>query len=138
MNLTRWQPFKEIENIFNDFPLSQTSIFGWRSDLPVDVYEEGNNLVAEANIPGIDPEKINLTVEDNHLMLSGSREEEKEQKDKNFYTKEISRTRFERSIPLPYSVNWDKADATYKDGVLKITMPKVKDTTGRKLKIKRQ
>jgi HSP20 family protein len=76
------------------------------------------------SMPGIDPEKVEVTIEGNYLRVVGRREEEKETKNKQFYSKEIHRGSFERAIRLPAAVNEDAVKAEYKDGVLKVTMPK--------------
>jgi len=100
-------------------------------NLAVDVYEEGKNIVAEMQLPGIDPEKVNISVEDGYLVVSGSREEEKEKKEKHYYSKEIRRGSFERAVRLPSAVVADKAEATYENGVLKVTVPKKEEQKGK-------
>src|SRR3989338_1941118 len=119
--LTSWRPFGE--RFFDeDFPVVTLPKLGW--DLAVDVYEKDGNVIAEMNLPGIDPDKIDISVEDDYLRVSGSREEKKETKEEEYYSKEIKRGSFERTVKLSHAVKKDKADATYKDGVLKITIPK--------------
>lgn len=135
MKIIKWNPFNgkslfEDEFLFN-FP---TSKIGW--DLAVDVYEKNGNIIAEMNIPGVEPQKIDISIEGDILRLSGSREEEKETKDKNYYSKEIQRGSFERIIQLPSTVIAEKAEAQYKEGVLKITMPKKANKEGGKVKLK--
>ena len=119
--LMRWRPFGE-QFFERDFPVSTLPKFGW--DLAVDVYEKNGNVIAEMNLPGIDPDKIDISVEDDYLTVSGSREEKKETKEEDYYSKEIKRGSFERTVKLSHAVKKDKADASYKDGVLKITIPK--------------
>ncbi|MBI3590043.1 MAG: Hsp20/alpha crystallin family protein [Candidatus Melainabacteria bacterium] len=121
--LLRWKPFRDLDRFFDaDSPVMALPKFGL--DLAADVYEKNGNVVAEMYLPGIDPEKIDISVEENYLKVSGSREEKKETEEKDYYSKEIRRGSFERTIPLPDAVKKDKADASYKDGVLKITIPK--------------
>src|SRR3989344_3706512 len=130
MQLIKWEPFSEVDRWFEDFPAFSFPKLGF--DMAVDLYEEKGNIVAKMNLPGIDPEKIKVTVEDDILRISGSREEEKEEKDKHYYSKEIRRGSFERAVRLPKSVDSKKIDAAYKDGILEITMPAVqgeKETT---------
>jgi HSP20 family protein len=125
MALIRWEPFRDIDPFFDeDFfsPLKSLSKIGW--DLASDVYEKNGNFVVEMNLPGIDPEKLDISVKDNYLRVSGSREEEKEQKGKNYYSKEIKRGSFERTVRLPGAVKKDAAEAGYHDGVLQVTIPK--------------
>jgi len=133
MAIIKWEPFGEIDRFFNDFPTQNFLKFG--RDMAVDLYEEGNNVVAEMNISGIDPEKIDVTLEGNYLRIAGVREEEKEHKDKQFYSKEISRGSFERTVRLPQAVVEEKTEAEYKDGVLKILMPKTEGKKKEKIKV---
>ena len=72
---------------------------------------------------GVDPDKIDITLEDNYLKISGVREEKKEEKGKNYYTKQISRGSFQKVVPLEYEVEEDKIEAEMENGVLKIEMP---------------
>ena len=134
MALIKWEPFGELEKFFDeDFftPVFQKI----SSDLAVDVYEKDNNIVAEMQIPGVDPKEINISIENNLLRVSGSRKEEKEEKKKNYYRKEIRKGAFERIVRLPAEVEESKAQAEYKDGVLKIIVPKAK-TKSKKISIK--
>ena len=78
MAIIKWEPFIDVERFFEDFPVSSLKEIG--TDLAVDVYDEGSNIIAKMNVPGVDPEKINVTVEDNMLRVSGAHEEEKEEK----------------------------------------------------------
>ncbi len=130
MSLIRFEPFKDIERLFENLPGFAPNV-GW--DLAVDLYEKEGNLVAEMHIPGIDPEKLDVTIEDGHLRISGTREESKETKEKTYYAREIRRGTFERTIRLPVNVKEGEAKAEYKDGVLRIILPK---DQGKKINIK--
>lgn len=137
MSLIKWEPFDDFDRVFRDLSLLPASRMSSMSlDLACDVYEDGNNLVAEMNLPGLRGEDIDVEVEDNHLHISGRREEVEEKKEKSHYSKEIRRGSFERMIPLPDRVVGDKVEAEYEDGVLKVTMPKQEDTGGGKVKVK--
>lgn len=138
MSIIKWEPFGEIDRFFNDFPSQQIAHFG--RDMAVDLYEEGDTLVAEMSVPGIDPEKIDITVQNGYLSISGTREEQSEHKDKQFYSKEISRGSFERTLRLPQVVDEDAVEAEYDDGVLKVIMPKAdgKNKEKRKIAVKKK
>lgn len=132
MTLMKWKPFNRMERIFDeDFSLSPLTLpkLGW--DLAVDVYEKNGNVIAEMALPGIDPDKVDISVEDDYLRVAGSREEEKETQENSYYSKEIKRGSFERVVHLPTSVQDDKAEAEYKDGVLKIKLPKKEKAKGK-------
>ena len=133
MALVRFEPWREIERFFDDTPFVPANI-GW--DLAVDVYDQDNNVIAKMNLPGIDPNKLELSFEDAmHLKVSGAREETQETKDTNYYTKEIRHGSFERLIRLPTQVDQPATTADYADGVLTITMPKKKAAIIEKIKV---
>jgi HSP20 family protein len=139
MNLVKWEPFKEMERFFAEdfFPfLPTTQKIGF--DLAVDVYEEKGNVIVEMNLPGIDPEKVEITVHNEYVKVFGKREEEKETKEKDFYTKEIRRGTFERLVKLPAKVKTVKAEAKYKNGTLKIVLPKLELEKEEKIKVQVQ
>lgn len=133
MSIIKWEPFGEIDHFFNDFPSQNLPKFG--RDMAVDLYEEGNTLVAEMSVSGIDPEKIDVSVQDGYLRIAGTREEEVEKNEKQFYSKEISRGSFERTLRLPQVVDEDAVEAEYDDGVLKVRMPKIEEIKKEKKKI---
>ena len=91
MVLVKWEPFKDIERFFEEdfMPLLPTVKVGW--DLAIDIYEEKGNVIVEMNLPGIDSDKLEITVHDEYLRIAGSREGEKETRDKNYFCKEIKR-----------------------------------------------
>lgn len=134
MPIIKWEPFGELDRMFEDFPSVALPKMGW--DMAVDVFEEKGNVVAEMNLPGIDPEKINVSVENEYLRISGSREEEKETKEKHYYSKEIRRGSFERVVRLPQDVIKEKVEADYKNGVLRVTFPKAVGAPTGKVKVK--
>lgn len=138
MKIINWEPFGNVDQYFSTFPFRSPRSFGW--DLAVDVFEEGGKVIAKMNLPGIDPDKIDIFVEDNILQISGEREEEKEEKTKEYYSKEIRRGSFSRSIELPSVVDASKTEAIYKDGVLSISMDALKGEKelGVKIKVKKE
>ena len=135
--LMKWEPFKEMERFFGEdfpfLPIVPKLKMGW--DMAVDVYEEKGNIIAEMNLPGIDPEKLEITVRDGYLKILGKREEEKEKKETNFYYKEIKRGEFERLVRLPVAVKAEKAEAQYTKGVLKVILPKTEIVKEEKIKV---
>jgi HSP20 family protein len=125
MSLIKWEPFDELDRFFGDFsahPALRVQNIGF--DLAVDLYEDGNMLVAEMQLPGMHGEDINVEVVDTTLSISGKREEVEEKKEKNHYTKEIRRGSFERIIQLPDSIEQGSVVAEYTQGVLTVRMQK--------------
>jgi HSP20 family protein len=136
MAIVKWESFGDMDRFFEDFafpPMPSMSKMGF--DLAVDVYDDKENIIAEMNLPGIDPAKVNVSVEDNHLRITGAREEEKEEKKKNYYSKEIRRGSFERTVRLPERVEKEKVKAAYENGVLKVTLPKSHTSESAKIEI---
>jgi len=128
-----WEDWEDLDKWFEEkWPELKTAEF-----VPaVDVYEKGNNIVVEAQIVGVEPDKIDVSFEDNALILKGKSEKKSEVEDKNYYRKEVRYGSFYRVISLPAKVIGDKAEATYEDGILKITIPKAPEVKEKKVKIK--
>ena len=102
---------------------------------PVDIYENGDNLVLKAELPGINPDDVEIRVEDNTLYLKGERKFEKEVKEQSYHRVERTYGAFTRTFSLPNSVDADKVAANYKDGVLTLTMPKKEEAKPKTIKI---
>ena len=92
----------------------------------VDIKEDDKQIVLTSDLPGIDQKDIKVTVEDGTLTLSGERKFEKSAEEENFHRVERSFGSFERSFSLPETVDEDKIVASYKNGVLELTLPKTK------------
>lgn len=137
MSLIRWEPFREVEKLFDDQTLfSMTPIFqksGW--DFAVDTYQDKDAMVAKMNLPGMNIDDISISIEDNVLTISGTREDEKEATKKDYYTKEIRRGSFTRSISLPKTIDASKSEAKYANGELTISMPIVGAIEDKSVKI---
>jgi HSP20 family protein len=133
MKIIRWNPHSLLDDEFFTNPFSFSKQLG--VDLAVDVYEKDENIVAEMHVPGINPDKFDISIEEHLLRVTGEREEKKELADKDYYSKEIKRGSFERLIELPALVDSSKTKAEYKDGILKIFMPKKTPSPQEKVKI---
>lgn len=131
MAIIRWRSFDEdVENLFeriHEF-----------SDLAVDLYDENDSIIVEMALAGIDPDEVEISVEDNGLKITGVRQEKEEVEDKNYYRKEIKRGSFERYIALPCTVVPEKAEAEFEDGMLKVVIPKKKAVQASKVKVARK
>lgn len=133
MSLIKWEPFSEIDRLVDERFFPSLPKLGW--DLAVDVYEEKGNVIAKMSLPGIKPKEVDVSIEGDELTVSGRREEEKETKDKEYYSKEIRRGSFSRTTTLPTTVEADKATAQFEDGVLVVTMPAVADAKEKAVKV---
>ncbi|NMA67614.1 MAG: Hsp20/alpha crystallin family protein [Clostridiaceae bacterium] len=127
MNLIPWNPFREMDNIMNDMSSFLERLpfdFGRLTGPRIDVYQTEKDVVIKAEIPGVSKEDLNVFIDENSIRLSGQTKRDEEFKDDNIYRSERYYGSFSRTIPLPVEVKSDKANADYKDGILKITVPK--------------
>jgi HSP20 family protein len=141
-----WSPFRqlsalrdEIDRLFES-PLneltrsSQQFLSGW---LPaVDLYDEGDHLVLKAELPGIKKEELNISLHGDVLTLSGERKDSGEFKEAEVFRSERFVGRFQRSITLPMSVDSGKVQASYKDGILAVTLPKAEEAKPKRIDVK--
>lgn len=103
--------------------------------LTVDIYDEGPVIVIQSSVAGVKPEDIDISLQEETLTIRGTRQRHKEVSEANFYYKELYWGTFSRSIILPEEVDFQKADANIKNGLLTIRLPK-KDRSEKKIKIK--
>jgi HSP20 family protein len=139
MSLIKWDPFREF-NALNErlgflgknweAPLSTTA---WNPS--VDIFENDNEVVVKAELPGMEAKDIEVKLENNLLVLRGERRFEKEATKENYHRIEREYGTFSRSFSLPFAVNADKVAAEYKDGILKIVLPKREEVKPKAIKI---
>lgn len=147
MNITRYRTpgtlgtlRNEVDDLFDrffgDWPLSPGLPRGeyWPA---LDLAEDGNKLVVKAELPGIKPEEVELSVQDNTLTLAGEKKEESEEKKENFYHSERRYGAFRRTIQLPTSVDPDKVEAKFNDGVLTVILPKDERALPKRIAVKK-
>ena len=123
MPLIRWDPFREMDNMKESWSPS------------VDIFETENEIVIKAELPGMDAKDIDIKLENNVLMLRGDRPFEKEAKNENYHRVERSYGNFTRSFSLPASVDDSKVRAEYKNGLLRIVLPKKEQAKSKEIKI---
>jgi HSP20 family protein len=105
----------------------------------LDMYEEDDRIVLKIKAPGFTKENIDITVEDGSVCITGKVQEEKEEKDekkKKYYVKEFESKSFTRRVDLPMKVMADQAEAKYKDGILKVILPKADEIKPKTISIK--
>jgi HSP20 family protein len=141
-----WSPFRhlstlrdEIDRLF-DSPLNaltgdaQQFLNGW---LPtIDVYEDKDGLVLKAELPGMKKEDIGISLHGDVLTLSGERKEETAYEKAETYRSERFLARFQRTLTLPVPVSSSKVQASYKDGILTVTMPKAEEAKPKQIEVK--
>lgn len=101
----------------------------------VDVYEDQNGIVLEADLPGLKPGEFELAIENNVLTLKGERKFEKKTEEGNYHRVERSYGSFTRSFTLPSTVDVNNVVADFKDGVLKVALPRREETKPRQIQV---
>lgn len=122
---------RDMEKAFSSFP---TVSMPKMSHTSCDVIDEGNQFRVKMDVPGIKKNEVNLNVTDNSIEVSAEHKEESEEKKKNYLRKERSQVSYYRSLPLSEKILSDKVTAKLTDGVLDITLPKLKPTETQKKK----
>lgn len=135
MTLVRWDAFGDLMHRgFRPLFGGEDAYGAW---VPaVDIFENGDDLVIRAEIPGVEKDDIEVRVEDNTLMLRGERKHEKKLDEKNAYRLERSHGTFVRSFRLPKTVDPSRISAQYKAGVLEVILPKAEEAKPKKIEIK--
>ena len=140
-------PLEEAERWFESAFRRPFSLFGHR--LPrsramemeevspsIDIFEEGDNIVVKAELPGMKKENIEVSVTDHRMRISGEKKREEKVEKKNYYWEERSYGSFSRSFQLPSEVDTDKVEAKFKDGILEVRIPKTEEAKSKEKKVK--
>ncbi len=135
MALVRWTPMgnlqsfqNEMNRLFNEFfrggngEEAGSGLGTWTP--PVDIYETDDGLVIKAELPGVSKDDVSIDVHQNTLILRGERKHEAAVQDERYYRRECAYGPFQRSFVLPTMVDQEKVQATFKDGVLELHLPK--------------
>jgi HSP20 family protein len=146
MTLTKWDPFKDlltlqdrmnrlfdesVRNVKTGDEALSTAI--WSP--AVDIYETDDEVVVKAELPEVNQKDIDIQIESNTLTLRGERKFNKETKKENFHRIERAYGTFSRSFTLPGTIDQERISADYKDGILKISMPKREETKPKQIKV---
>lgn len=137
MTLVKWDPFRDVETLQNRINRMFEDCFGrnresgdemslcaWRP--AVDIYDSENGIVLAAELAGVSKKNISVEVKDNILILKGERIAGPDLKEENFYRRERCYGTFQRSFTLQQNIQPDLIKAVFKDGVLKIEIPRPK------------
>ena len=145
MNLVTYDPFRELRSLQDEVNRLFSSSFtrGNDSELTrgawspsVDIFEDKDKIVMEAELPGVKPEDVDLSIENNVLTVHGERKFEKKDDQGNFHRVERSYGSFTRSFTLPPTVSAENADAEFENGVLRLTLQKREEAKPRRIEIK--
>ena len=150
MAIVRWEPFRDLmtvqermnrifDDAFRGVPGRGQQEDDWALGgtwaPPVDIYEREGNLVLKAELPGIDPKDVDVRVENNVLTLTGERKFENEVKREQYHRVERAYGRFSRSFTLPNVVDTANIKAEFKEGLLRVVMPKREEAKPKQISI---
>jgi HSP20 family protein len=144
MALVRWTPMgnlqsfqHEMNRMFNQFFQGsngeEAKVSTWNPS--VDIYETDDALVIKAELPGVSKDDVSIDVHQNTLTLRGQRKHEAEVKDEQYHRVERSYGSFQRSFTLPSTIDYEKVQATFKDGVLELHLPRLESAKPRQIAI---
>lgn len=125
---------RHMNRLFDYFPTAEEPGFEWWP--AVNVSETPETVVVTAEIPGLEPKEIEISVVGDTLTIRGEKRMEREEKGKTWYRREIVGGKFTRSFTLPTSVDAEHVDATSKAGILTITLPKRAEARAKKIEVK--
>lgn len=150
MAIVRWEPFRDLltlqdrmNRLFDESYRGGTRgadddwALGGSWAPAVDIYEQNGNIELKAELPGIDPKDVDIRVENNVLTLRGERRLDNEVKRESYHRVERAYGAFSRSFTLPTVVDTEKILAEYKDGVLRLVLPKKEEAKPRQIQIHR-
>jgi len=146
MAIMRWDPFRELaemrramDRLFEESFGRVTRLLPWEEAamaIPVDMYETEDNLVVRASLPGVKPEDVDISITGDSLTIRGEAKAKEEVKREGYYRQELRYGACARSLSLPTRVDADKADATFENGILTVTIPKVEEARVKTIKVK--
>jgi len=135
--LVPWRPFRELERVMSAWESRFPRLFEGLEEEeiapPVESYVKEGNLVVRADVPGLDPKDIEISVLHDVLTIKGERKAEKEVKEKDYLRREVSYGAFERRMSLPEGAAADKIQATFKNGVVEVSIPLPKGIEAKKI-----
>ncbi|MGB9608966.1 MAG: Hsp20/alpha crystallin family protein [Minisyncoccia bacterium] len=123
-------------NIEKDYDYEESEFDGAEGQLAIDVYQTEDDIVIESAIAGVDPEDLDINVTNDSVTIRGKRKHSEGVEKRNYLYQECFWGKFSRSIILPQEIDPDKATVHFKNGVLKIKLPKLSRKKVRKLKVK--
>ena len=131
--LTRFMPVRRSEAQDKNSPIAgQNTRWGL---MAAEVFDDNENVVVKLEVPGMEPEDFDIQISSDVLIVRGEKKFQREKKEGNYHLMECAYGRFERAIPLPSEVDEAKAEANYKHGLLKISLPKTGQKTRRRISV---
>jgi HSP20 family protein len=135
--LEQWSNLREEINRLFEAPFGdggrESEFFGWAP--PMDIYEDKDHLVVKAELPGMKKEDIDISLHQGSLLISGERKEESQSEASDTSRSERFFGRFQRSLELPKPVDPSRVTASYKDGILTVTLPKTEESKPKQIAV---
>jgi len=141
MRLVRWQSFPEMETLRSQMDRMFDAIAGLDRESGTDwtpaieIQDREDSLILRAEIPGVDAKDIDIQVAREAVSIAGEHRYEKKTQEKGFFRSELRYGSFQRTIPLPIAVENTQVQAEFKDGILKLTLPKAQEAKHKVVKI---
>jgi HSP20 family protein len=144
MSIVRWEPFSELmslreamDRLFEEsFVRPSRLLAPLAGELALDMYETDNDLVVNAALPGVNPDDVDITITGDTLTIKAEAKVEKKTEKANYYRQELRYGACSRTVGLPVPVQADKAEATFKHGILTIRIPKAEEARPKVIKVK--
>lgn len=145
MNLVTYDPLRELRALQDEVNRVFSTTFGRSGETElmrgawspnVDIFENKDQIVLEVELPGMKPEDVDISIENNVLTIHGERKFEKKDEGDNYHRIERSYGAFTRSFTLPPTVSSDNVDATFENGILRLTLAKREEAKPKKIEIK--
>ncbi len=143
MAIVRWEPFRELmdlrrsmDHLFEDYAYPFRHLVGHQAVIPLDIYHTDNAMVVKGSLPGVKPEDVDITITGDTLTIRGESKEDKEVKRDDYLCREHYYGTLSRTVTLPDGLDIDKAEASFEDGVLTLTIPKSEEQKPKQIKIK--
>jgi HSP20 family protein len=132
---------EELDTLFDRFFSNWPAPFEWGRMMPdrfwdVDMQENDKEIIVRAEAPGFEPKDFDIQISGDTLVIQAEHQQESEDKDKGYRYSERRWGHFQRSIPLPGTVNADQVDARYRNGVLELHMPRTEDPNRKRIEVK--
>lgn len=127
-----------MDKVFDDMQSAMTTRSGGNIIPPVDMYETAEAVVVETPMPGVNPDELEIAIDNGVLTIKGTTERKTEVDDKNYYRKEVRTGSIFRQVALPARVQEGEAQASFENGILKILLPKAEERKAIKVEVKKK
>ena len=141
MHLVRWEPFADLRQVMDRAFEDDLRPSLWRGItsqplMPLDMYQTADEVVVKATIPGIDPDDVDITIAGDVLTIKAETKAEEENKDADYFYRERRYGASTRTVSLPADLQSDKAEASFENGVLTLSIPKAEEVKPKQIKVK--